>query len=52
MSFHFRFIDLDMIIEVQDQTEDKQDKNSASFNVVVDNRKFELMARDSEEKQK
>ncbi|XP_028416507.1 girdin-like isoform X2 [Dendronephthya gigantea] len=46
------FIDLDMIIEVQDQTEEKQDKNKASFNVVVDKRKYELMAKDSEEKQK
>ncbi|CAB4002362.1 Hypothetical predicted protein [Paramuricea clavata] len=46
------FIDLDMIIEVQDQAEDKQDKNKASFNVVVNKRKYELMARDTEEKQK
>lgn len=41
-----------MIIEVQDQAEDQQDKNKASFNVVLDKRKYELMARDAEEKQK
>ena len=41
-----------MIIEVQDQAEEKQDKNKASFNVVVNKRKYELMARDTEEKQK
>ena len=41
-----------MIIEVQDQSDDRQDKNKASFNVVVNKRKYELMARDAEEKQK
>lgn len=50
--FPCRFIDLDLIISVQDQCDDLQDKNKASFNVVVDKRKYELMARDSEEKQK
>lgn len=50
--FVSRFIDLDKIITVQDQAEEKQDKNKASFSVVVDKRNYELMARDTEEKQK
>ena len=47
-----RFIDLDQIISVESQSDEKQDKNMASFNVTVQKRKYELMARDEEEKQK
>lgn len=51
-SYFCRFIDLDQIIAVQDQSGDKQDKNNASFSVIVGKRKYELMAHDTEEKQK
>ncbi|XP_046863320.1 uncharacterized protein LOC124457063 isoform X2 [Xenia sp. Carnegie-2017] len=46
------FIDLDKIIEVGNQLDERQDKNQASFYVVVGKRKYEFLARDSEEKQK
>lgn len=52
MLSHNRFIDLDKIIEVGNELDERQDKNQASFYVVVDKRKYELLARDSEEKQK
>lgn len=49
MSF-LRFIDLDVIIAVQDQPPSTQDINNSSFNVVTPTRTYELMAHDEEEK--
>jgi len=45
-----RFIDLDVVIAVQDQPPSKQDINKSSFNVVTPTRAYELMAHDEEEK--
>ena len=45
-----RFIDLDVIIAVQDQPSSQQDLNSACFNVVTPARTYELMAHDEQEK--
>ncbi|KAL9986497.1 hypothetical protein ACROYT_G000657 [Oculina patagonica] len=44
------FIDLDVIIAVQDQPSSQQDINSACFNVVTPTRTYELMAHDEQEK--
>jgi len=44
------FIDLDVVIAVQDQPPSKQDINKSSFNVVTPTRAYELMAHDEEEK--
>lgn len=44
------FIDLDVIIAVQDQPSSQQDINSACFNVVTPARTYELMAHDEQEK--
>ncbi|XP_068694651.1 rho-associated protein kinase 2-like isoform X1 [Montipora foliosa] len=46
------FIDLDVIIAVQDQPSSKQDINKSSFSVVTPTRTYELMAHDEEEKLK
>lgn len=40
------FIDLDMVEGVEEQSPDLQDKNNASFNVIVKGRIYELMAHD------
>ena len=45
-----RFIDLDVIIAVQDQPSSLQDINNACFNVVTPTRTYELMAHDEQEK--
>lgn len=45
-----RFIDLDVIIAVQDQPSSQQDINSSCFNVVTPTRTYELMAHDEQEK--
>jgi len=45
-----RFIDLDIIIAVQDKPSEEQDINNALFDVVVPGRVYELMAHDEEEK--
>lgn len=44
------FIDLDVIIAVQDQPPSQQDINNACFNVVTPTRTYELMAHDEQEK--
>ncbi|CAH3038541.1 unnamed protein product [Pocillopora meandrina] len=44
------FIDLDVIIAVQDQPPSLQDINNACFNVVTPTRTYELMAHDEQEK--
>lgn len=44
------FIDLDVIIAVQDQPSSQQDINNACFNVVTPTRTYELMAHDEQEK--
>ncbi|XP_022788441.1 rho-associated protein kinase 1-like isoform X1 [Stylophora pistillata] len=44
------FIDLDVIIAVQDQPPSQQDINNACFNVVTPTRTYELMAQDEQEK--
>jgi hypothetical protein len=48
--FLYRFIDLDIIIVVQDKSVEEQDTNNALFDVVVPGRVYELMAHDEEEK--
>lgn len=44
------FIDLDVVIAVQDQPPSQQDINKACFNVVTPTRTYQLMAHDEEEK--
>ncbi|XP_048583362.1 EH domain-binding protein 1-like protein 1 isoform X1 [Nematostella vectensis] len=44
------FIDLDIIVAVQDKPTDEQDTNNALFDVITPARVFELMAHDEEEK--
>lgn len=49
-AFLCRYIDLDIIIAVQDKAPEEQDVNNALFDVVIPGRVYELMAHDEEEK--